>query len=48
LTLDMKKHGEGALYFCSGTKYIGSFQNGNIQGKRTLYQDDVVLHRGVW
>lgn len=44
----MKKHGEGILYFANGTKYVGSFESGSIQGKGMVFQDDVILYRGLW
>lgn len=29
-TLDLKKHGKGTLYFLNDTKFVGTFELGNI------------------
>jgi|JI6StandDraft_1071083.scaffolds.fasta_scaffold02844_16 hypothetical protein len=44
----MKKHGRGILYFVNGSRYVGSFENGNIQGEGRLYQNGVLTHSGRW
>ena len=43
-----QKHGEGYLFFKSGNKYIGHFENGEITGIGTYFRTDGTSEKGYW
>lgn len=48
LNSDKDAHGQGTMYWKSGTKYIGKWKNGKYHGRGTLYTNDGDEIDGPW
>lgn len=46
--VNFKKHGKGYLFFSDGSKYVGEFSDGLINGQGTYYVDNNPISKGVW
>lgn len=44
----LKKHGQGHLFFKNGTKYVGTFVDGDIAGQGCFYENDKIVAEGIW
>lgn len=45
----MKKNGKGAYFFEDGKKFVGYFEEGRIEGKGILYDNNgEIISKGVW
>lgn len=45
---NLKKHGEGYIFFHNGFKFFGSFVEGSIHGFGKYYKGDVKVAEGIW
>lgn len=43
-----KKHGQGALYFGDGSRYVGEFESNEISGYGEYYWNDNKMYKGNW